>query len=135
MVFFGDHYKGITVEVTGPDGTKQTLGPFTADAAAGTYASYMLTTTGNYIFQAFYPGQTITGVNDNYPSSPGINLHMVGSKLLPAVSEKVILVVQEQPIPHYATALCQPNTGPVQYMHSTLTGATSLAATGWDLLE
>ena len=100
---FGDHYKGVTIEITEPDGTKQTLGPFTADAAAGTYTTFAPTKIGNYTLQAFYAGQTITGYNDNFPKNPGINLQLVGSKLLPAESQKVTLVVQEQPISHYIT--------------------------------
>ncbi len=47
----GDMYTGITVEVTKPDGTKQTLGPFTSDATGGTYTTFTPNVVGNYSFK------------------------------------------------------------------------------------
>jgi len=52
----GDMYTGITVEVTKPDGTKQTLGPFTSDATGGTYTTFTPNAVGNYTFKATYRG-------------------------------------------------------------------------------
>ena len=52
---------GMTVLVTHPDGTTETLGPFTSDLTGGTYTRYTPTTTGNYTFQFFYAGQTLVG--------------------------------------------------------------------------
>jgi hypothetical protein len=133
---FGDHYKGVTIEIIEPDGTKQTLGPFTADAAAGTYTSFVPTKIGNYTLQAFYPGQILTGYNDNFPKNPGINLQLVGSKLLPAESQKVTLVVQEQQITHYNTAPLPTEywSRPIHALNfdwSNLLGGNWLGLGGW----
>ena len=57
----GDRWQNLKITVTKPDGTNETLGPFTADAAGGAPASYTPTTTGNYTFQMSFPGQTLTG--------------------------------------------------------------------------
>ena len=53
----------MTIKVTKPDGTTETLGPFTADDTGGTYAPYTPTQLGNYTFQMSYPGQNLTGAN------------------------------------------------------------------------
>ncbi len=51
----------MTVKVTHPDGTTETLGPFTSDLTGGTFTRYTPTTTGNYTFQFLYGGQTLAG--------------------------------------------------------------------------
>jgi hypothetical protein len=53
----------MTIKVTHPDGTTETLGPFTSDQTGGTFTRYTPTVTGNYTFQFFYGGQTLTGSN------------------------------------------------------------------------
>jgi len=88
----GDHYVGIRIEITQPDGTKKALGPYTADAVGGTWATFVPTQTGNYTFQASYPGQTLTyGTTYN------------GTILKPSVSATVTLVVQQDSIPTYSS--------------------------------
>jgi hypothetical protein len=51
----------ITITVTNPAGTTSTLGPFTTDTTGGTYTTYIPSATGNYTFQMYYGGQTLTG--------------------------------------------------------------------------
>jgi hypothetical protein len=86
----GDRYEKITVDITQPDGTKKTLGPFTADTVGGTWSSFTPTKSGNYAFQAFYPGQTLTyGTTYN------------GSIMQPSTSAIVNLIVQDTPIAVY----------------------------------
>jgi len=93
----GDRYEKITVDIVQPDGTKKTLGPFTADTTGGTWASFVPTKTGNYALQAFYPGQTLTyGTTYN------------GSIMMPSVSAKVTLIVQENPIAEYGGGPAEP---------------------------
>ncbi len=85
---------GLTVTVTKPDGTTETLGPFTTDSTGGTGANYVPTTTGVYKFQTHFPAQNITGfdfatfsiVNKGYASSDS------------PITE---LVVQQEAIPYF----------------------------------
>jgi PQQ-like domain len=95
----GDMYTGITVEVTKPDGTKQTLGPFTSDATGGTYTTFTPNAVGNYTFKATYPGQHIEGWSYPLFGPPSyINVTYTAS-----TSSTVTLVVQEEPIPTYSS--------------------------------
>jgi hypothetical protein len=75
-----------TIKETTPDGRSITLpssGSYTADATGGTYTTFVPDRTGNYTFQFFYGGQTLsTGVIE-----------------LPSHSPVVTLVVQEEPTP------------------------------------
>jgi hypothetical protein len=92
MMGTGDMYENITVVVTAPDGTKQTYGPYRADPTGGTWFTYKPATTGNYTFQAFYPGQVLTW-------SPQYGDRYVGLRYLPDESDIARVVVQEEPIP------------------------------------
>src|SRR4030042_457844 len=69
--YYGDRWHGMTIAVTKPDGTSQTLGPFTSDSSGGTFTVYTPDKTGNYTFQLNFPGQTITG--DNPPPTGTID--------------------------------------------------------------
>jgi len=53
----GDRWTGYKVEITKPDGTKQTLGPYTSDATSSTFTSYTPQMTGTYKFVFKFPGQ------------------------------------------------------------------------------
>ncbi len=101
----GDRHENVTVEVTRPDGTKETFGPYMADSVGGIYLSYTPATTGNYTIQAFYPGQILTGTNPLKRSTEGAGaLELIGSYMKPSTSEKVTLLVQdEQVVPIYKT--------------------------------
>ena len=57
---YGDRWT-FTVEVTKPDGSKETLGPTTSDPVGGGYFVYTPTQTGTYSFIAKFPGKTLTG--------------------------------------------------------------------------
>jgi hypothetical protein len=106
----GDRWEGITVEVTHPDATKETLGPYHSDATGGIAITYTPTTIGNYTFQSFFPGQNLTGQNPYEPGA-GSNLNLVGIHMMPSQSSKVTLVVQEQP----ATNVYQSPPLPTEY--------------------
>ena len=98
----GDLYKGITVDIVRPDGTKETQGPFTCDPTGGTYFMYTPAATGNYTFQAFYPGQICDGVNPSYPNTPawgyGTPEMWNGTEALPCESSVLTLTVQADPV-------------------------------------
>ena len=87
----GSTFEGLTVEVTRPDGTKQTLGPYKTDETGGCWDSFIPTSVGTYTFQAFYPGgQTLYGF--------GVPYDYLGCE-----SEILELTVQEDPIPEYSS--------------------------------
>ena len=87
----GSTFEGLTVEVTKPDGTKQTLGPYKTDETGGAWDTYIPANVGTYSFQAFYPGgQTLYGF--------GVPYDYLGSE-----SEIVELTVQEEPIKEYSS--------------------------------
>jgi hypothetical protein len=69
------------IDVTKPDGTKQTLGPFASDPVGSQWAKYTPDMIGDYTFKLSYTGQTIGSTN--YKSS---------------MSSQVVLKVQQDEI-------------------------------------
>ena len=53
---YGDRWQNFKVTVTHPDGTTETLGPFTSDDTGGAHTTYSPTVLGNYTFQMNFPG-------------------------------------------------------------------------------
>ncbi len=53
----GDRWRDYTVEITKPDGTKQTIGPLNSDATSSTYSLFTPTMPGVYTFVFKFPGQ------------------------------------------------------------------------------
>jgi hypothetical protein len=100
---YGDLYANVTIQIVGPDGTKETKGPYLCDTVGGTWFTYIPSKVGTYTFQAFYPGQTLIGSNTRNPRLNGTNPQLWGSILLPSISEKVTLTVQETPISSFST--------------------------------
>jgi outer membrane protein assembly factor BamB len=103
---YGDRYGNMTVKVTKPDGTTETLGPFTSDATGGTSTSYTPNQIGNYTFQMFFGGQILAG--NNLPagtpiSGPNANVY-IGDYFKPCESNIFTLTVQQQPLTYPATA-------------------------------
>ncbi len=96
---YGDRWSGMTLKVTKPDGTTETLGPFTADDTGGTYSSYTPNQLGNYTFQMSFPGQTLEGTNPPPRGySPAVQ-EDIGDYYEPSTSEIATLAVQQEPIP------------------------------------
>ena len=140
----GDRWHNFTVTVTHPDGTTETLGPFTSDDTGGTYTTYTPTQLGNYTFVFHFSGQTLA--NDNpapplYPGAPIVTNAYVGDYFSPSTSRPATLTVQQEPIPLIPQNPLPTNywTRPVQSgngLWSTITGnwlglgAHSFAATG-----
>jgi hypothetical protein len=65
----GDRWIDMKIEITKPDGTKETLGPFKSDDAGGYTAVYTPTALGHYTAKMTFPGETMTGAQGN----PGFN--------------------------------------------------------------
>jgi PQQ enzyme repeat. len=87
----------MTVKVTHPDGTTETLGPFTSDLTGGTFTRYTPTTTGNYTFQFLYGGQTLAGAPNMFGGPT-----FAGYTELPSQSEVKTLTVTDTPATGYA---------------------------------
>jgi outer membrane protein assembly factor BamB len=85
-------WEGLTVTVTRPDGHTETLGPFRTDATGGTGTIYVPTMAGNYTLQTHFPEQEMPVSSRGTPA---------GTTMLASESDKLTLVVQEEPIPYY----------------------------------
>jgi hypothetical protein len=94
--YSGDLYEDVTVDIIDPSGHKAVYGPYLMSPVAGVTFTYTPDVAGNYTLQAHYPGQVLTG--------GGINPQFVNSTMLPADSDIITLVVQEEPVePIYKT--------------------------------
>jgi hypothetical protein len=82
----GDGYTGITVHVEKPDGTTQTLGPYTTDSTGGTGGTFTPTMVGTYKLKTVFPEQQAPWNGITYTAEE---------------SAVVELVVQEDPIEYF----------------------------------
>lgn len=98
---YGDRWTNMTVKVTHPDGTTETLGPFTSDDTGGTSTRYTPAKVGNYTFQLFFGGETLAGKNTSN-GLPSTNA-FVGDYFLASQSNVFHLTVQEEPISYAPT--------------------------------
>ena len=80
-----DRFFNVTVQITAPDGTTTTQGPFFGDSNGNLWFNYTPKDVGNYTLKAIYPGGQL---------SPG--------QFLPSESQTTILVVQQDPIQYYS---------------------------------
>jgi outer membrane protein assembly factor BamB len=85
-------WEGLTVTVTKPDGTTETLGPFKTDATGGTGDVYIPDDPGNYTLQTHFPEQVM---------EVGTMFIPAGTTMLASDSEKLTLVVTEEPVTYY----------------------------------
>jgi outer membrane protein assembly factor BamB len=59
----GGRWENFTLLVTAPDGTTETFGPFTADAASCKNVVFTPTQVGTYTLKFSFPGQHVTGMS------------------------------------------------------------------------
>ncbi|MCK4266858.1 MAG: PQQ-binding-like beta-propeller repeat protein, partial [Thermoplasmata archaeon] len=79
--------------VTRPDGTTETLGPYTTDTTGGTGTLYVPNQIGTYTLQTHYAGEVlIVEVRRVGPA---------GMEMKPSSSEKIELIVQQEPLTFY----------------------------------
>ena len=91
----GDRWK-FTLTVTKPDGTPETLGPYTSDPVGGGWAAYTPTQVGTYSVVCHFPESTLTGI-------PGATTDAdVNDTYLAADSEPEYLTVQQEAVKAYA---------------------------------
>ncbi len=88
-------WTGLTVTVTRPDGTTETIGPFETDSTGGTGGVYVPTMAGNYTLQTNFPEQTLPTSTFRPFSTPA------GTTMLASHSPILTLVVTEEPITYY----------------------------------
>ena len=94
----GDRWDNYIIEITKPDGTKDTLGPFTSDPVGAYWVQYTPTQTGTYNIQFTFPGDTITG--EPIPPANPRGLEYIGDYVEPS-SDETILTVQQDPVESY----------------------------------
>ena len=87
-------WEGLTVTVTKPDGSTETLGPFRTDSTGGTGTLYTPTMVGTYTLQTHFPQQTVM-------LTPFFSPFAVERTFLAGSSETLALEVQDEPIPYY----------------------------------
>jgi hypothetical protein len=85
----GSRWANLTVAVTKPDGTTETLGPFTANDASFAIATYTPNQLGNYTLKFTFPGQHVTGIAP-FTFAPVDNYYA-------ASSFTTVLEVQQEP--------------------------------------
>jgi hypothetical protein len=120
---YGDRWENYFVDITLPDGSQETLGPFTSDPVGSAYTFYTPTQVGNYTFVFRFLGQTLAGNNPN-PSPTGApwnNSPFIGDYFEPSTSAEVILNVQQQQIPAF-----QDIPLPTQYWSRPIEGQNRL---------
>jgi outer membrane protein assembly factor BamB len=76
-----DGWSGLTVTVTKPDGTNQTLGPFMTDSTGGTGTVFVPDTTGNYSLQTHFPQQDYRGVTYKASNSEPLILQVIEGQI------------------------------------------------------
>jgi len=97
LLQYPDGWSGLTVTVTKPDGTTETLGPYKTDATGSTGAIYMPTMKGTYKFQAHFPAQLY-----NWTTRPAFDPTFYGPVWYKASDSDIVeLVVQDEALPGY----------------------------------
>jgi outer membrane protein assembly factor BamB len=99
----GDRWQGYRIEITAPDGTKETKGPFTAYAESSYAILYTPTKTGTYTFTFTFPGQ-VAAANNPINGLPGTPSDSVNDTYLPSSATATLTVQQDQlaAVPDYA---------------------------------
>jgi hypothetical protein len=98
----GDLWRGFKIDITKPDGTKETI-PYTAPTSqvASAWIDYRPTQVGDYSIVFSWPGQTLTN-GTGTPNPAGIPY--VGDFFMPATSSPVILHVQQTAVAEWPDA-------------------------------
>ncbi|PVX25666.1 MAG: hypothetical protein CW691_03905, partial [Candidatus Bathyarchaeum sp.] len=85
-------WENLTVTVTKPDGTSETLGPYRTDATGGTGAVYVPTMVGTYTLRTNFPEQIL---------DVAVAGTAAGTLMEASTSEPLDLIVQDESIQYY----------------------------------
>jgi hypothetical protein len=93
----GDRWRNLSLEVTKPDGAKQTLGPFTSDPIGGSYSLFTPDQVGTYTFTFSFPGQvpSMYGPTGIISVNPAL-WDFINDTFLPSSATTTLTVQQEQ---------------------------------------
>jgi hypothetical protein len=91
-------WTGITMTITKPDGTTETLGPFVTDSTGSSFTQYTPTQVGNYTITTNFPNNTV--------AAPGFMDFERGSYIMPgtimlASTATMTLEVTTEPLVYY----------------------------------
>ncbi len=91
-------WTGITMTITKPDGTTETLGPFSTDSTGSSFTQYTPTEVGNYTIKTNFPNNTV--------AVPGFLDYERGSYIAPgtvmlASTATMTLEVTTEPLVYY----------------------------------
>ncbi len=97
----GDRWK-FFIDITKPDGAKETVGPITSDPIGGGYYSFAPDKVGTYSFVARFPAQVLTGL-PGYIGTPTVPIPnaYVNDTYGPSQSRVEYLTVQQAPVQGY----------------------------------
>jgi hypothetical protein len=94
----GPRWAGNKIDVTKPDGSKETIGPFVLrSATANDWVSYVPDQVGTYTFVYSWPGQTLTNSSDVGVEQAG-GIPYIGDFFAGSTSAPLKVVVQQDPI-------------------------------------
>ncbi|MCW4045144.1 MAG: PQQ-binding-like beta-propeller repeat protein [Candidatus Bathyarchaeota archaeon] len=92
----GDRWRNLKIEVTKPDGTKETLGPFTSDPVGSGWYQYTPTQSGTYTFVFTFPEQVLSRIG---PTGLTGTTSVYENDTYLTSSATATLTVQEEAIP------------------------------------
>ena len=98
---YGDRWHNFIVTITAPDGTTQTLGPYTSDPIGSTYTNWIPTQAGTYKLVFSWPGATLTGLPINPIAPVQYNAAYVNDTFSSATSNPFYLTVTQVPQPSW----------------------------------
>jgi hypothetical protein len=96
LLTVGLGWDGLSVTVTKPDGTTETISDIKTDSTGGTGRVYTPTMTGNYTFQTHFPEQRNPALVNRAPQNIPENTTMLASD-----SDILTLIVQDEPVSIY----------------------------------
>jgi len=92
--FAGDRWRNLQIEITKPDGSKETLGPINSDPVGCGYSIFTPDAVGTYTFFFTFPGQTLSRTGPT--GLVGSASDYENDTYLPSNATATIVVQQEQ---------------------------------------
>ena len=125
----GPRWHGCKLDITKPDGSKETIGPFTLrSATASDWVSYTPDQVGTYTIVFSWPGQTLTN-NTGEEVQANAGIPYLGDFFAGSTSTPLKLVVQQDPIAQWVEPAL-----PTEYWQRPINDANrewSVLASNW----